>query len=118
MSWSVYPEAFSQMCRSSGRLSRSGWSSSTSWGQIKISGYVICVQHEQSAPCLYLQDVVQQRDPGLVGFSFSQSEQSADFKAVSVPSVSSLKQNILNGSRLQLIVRLDSSSLWKQKAVT
>lgn len=51
---------------------------------------------------------MQQRDPGFVGFSFSQSEQSADFKAVGVPSVSSLKQNRLNDSRLQQMVRLDS----------
>ena len=38
----------------------------------------------------YLQDVVQQGDSGLVGFSFGQFEQSADLKTLSVPRVGPL----------------------------
>lgn len=38
----------------------------------------------------YLQDVVQQGDSGLVGFSFGQFEQSADLKPFGVSSVSPL----------------------------
>ncbi len=45
-------------------------------------------------PVCYLQDVVQQGDSGLVGFSFCQFEQSADLKTLSVPCVSPLTDDI------------------------
>lgn len=45
-------------------------------------------------PDRYLQDVVQQRDSGLVGFGLRQFEQSADLKALSIARVSPLKCDI------------------------
>lgn len=61
--------------------------------QTNLSAHVRCGLGQPGCTfCSYLQDVVQQRNSGLVGLSFRQSEQRPNFEAVRVPRVRPLRQ--------------------------
>ena len=64
-------------------------------GGERLQAVLISCLTEKLEACLqepYLQDVVQQRDPGLIGFGLGQFEQSAHLEAFGVPRVTPLQR--------------------------
>lgn len=85
----LYPAAFWQISMSSGNANSSGWFSSASYKKKGRWSYEqICALRQK---VVYLQDVMEQCNAALVGFSLRQFEKRADFESLGISCMASLE---------------------------